>query len=591
MSFFNYLSRENEIEMSAFGFAEDVVRAVPNSVLCCECGVVVSPPNKAFMCATCLQTRFDITEAVVKSGIVNFCKGCGRYQNESARWVTVRAESRELLALLLKKTKGLKTVKIVDAGFVWTEPHSRRLKTKLKVQKEVLTGVTLQQTFVCEFIEQSKMCEECHRKEADMTWKAVVQVRQKVDHKRTFLFLEQLILKHDAAAKASNIDPMPEGIDFYFGARNEAIRFCDFLESVIPTRKKAAKKIISADLKSNTASFNHTLAVEIVPVCKDDLVCFPKAQAAKFAGGSQFRIFLCTQVGTSLRFVDPCTLRMCELNAVHYWNKPFKSLISAKKMIEFTVLDVQDGPEVPQSTGVLATQLNSSSSPPRKRRKGRKRRGGGGNPAGAVYSKKHRLVWVEVARVSDLGVNDTRYSILSHLGNVLKPGDSVLGYDLTCSNFNDDNVEDMERNGRVSLPDIVLVRKHYPRWRAKQKNRAWKLRSLAAEAPNKPGAISGANAAEKDYEMFLRDLEEDEEMRSKVQLYRRDGQQGARPPHTPMGDSDDEAVEEDAPAVPLDELLGSLTVSPAADVDTSNHQEGGAQSEEAAHVSDDDDDL
>ena len=283
------------------------------------------------MCASCLQTRFDITESILKSGVVNFCKGCGRYQDESARWRTVRSESRELLALCLKKVKGLKTCKLVDAGFVWTEPHSRRIKTKIKVQKEVLAGVTLQQTFVVEFVEQSKMCEDCHRSEASLTWTAVVQVRQKVDHKRTFLFLEQLILKHNAAEKASNIDPMPEGIDFYFGQRNEAIRFCDFLESVVPTRKKAAKKIISADLKSNTATFNHTLAVEIVPVCKDDLVCFPKAQAAKFAGGSQHRVFLCTQVSSTMRFIDPCSLRMCELNAQHFWNSPFAAFASAKR--------------------------------------------------------------------------------------------------------------------------------------------------------------------------------------------------------------------------------------------------------------------
>jgi len=37
----------------------------------------------------------------------------------------------------LKKLKGLNKVKLVDASWVWTEPHSRRLKVKLTVQKEV----------------------------------------------------------------------------------------------------------------------------------------------------------------------------------------------------------------------------------------------------------------------------------------------------------------------------------------------------------------------------------------------------------------------------------------------------------------------
>ena len=46
-------------------------------------------------------------------------------------------------------------VKLVDAGFVWTEPHSRRLKVKLTIQKEVLNGAILQQTFVCEVREEA----------------------------------------------------------------------------------------------------------------------------------------------------------------------------------------------------------------------------------------------------------------------------------------------------------------------------------------------------------------------------------------------------------------------------------------------------
>lgn len=37
-------------------------------------------------------------------------------------------ESKELLTFCIKKLKGLNKVKLVDAGFIWTEPHSKRLK-------------------------------------------------------------------------------------------------------------------------------------------------------------------------------------------------------------------------------------------------------------------------------------------------------------------------------------------------------------------------------------------------------------------------------------------------------------------------------
>ena len=59
-------------------------------------------------------------------------------------------ESKELLTFCVKKVKGLSKVKLVDAGFIWTEPHSRRLKLKLTIQAEVLNGAILQQTFVVE---------------------------------------------------------------------------------------------------------------------------------------------------------------------------------------------------------------------------------------------------------------------------------------------------------------------------------------------------------------------------------------------------------------------------------------------------------
>ena len=73
-----------------------------------------------------------------------------------------------------------KEVRLVDAGFVWTEPHSKRIKVKLTIQKEVLGGAVLQQVFVVEYTVHNQMCDDCHRVEAKDYWRACVQVRQKV---------------------------------------------------------------------------------------------------------------------------------------------------------------------------------------------------------------------------------------------------------------------------------------------------------------------------------------------------------------------------------------------------------------------------
>lgn len=125
-----------------------------------------------------------------------------------------------------------------------------------------MNGAILQQVFVVEYVVQYQMCDDCHRVEAKDFWKAVVQVRQKVGsvkptcrhfktlgksvllgrgsqvtpswkpsnagimsrdlfkflhghwhavliwqtvHKKTFYYLEQLILKHKLHQNSLNI--------------------------------------------------------------------------------------------------------------------------------------------------------------------------------------------------------------------------------------------------------------------------------------------------------------------------------------------------------------------------------------------------
>lgn len=110
---------------------------------------------------------------------------------------------------------------------------------------------------------------------ASNTWRAVVQVRQKVEHKKTFYFLEQLILKHNAHRDTINIKEAKDGLDFYYATRTHAIKMVDFLQQVVPIRYKCSEEIISSDIQSNTANFKYTYSVEIVPICKDDLICLP----------------------------------------------------------------------------------------------------------------------------------------------------------------------------------------------------------------------------------------------------------------------------------------------------------------------------
>jgi nonsense-mediated mRNA decay protein 3 len=87
----------------------------------------------------------------------------------------------------------------------------------------------------------------------------VVQIRQRVDHKRTFFYLEQLILAANAQHKAIDIQALKDGMDFFFAERAPALQFADWLCSVVPQRLTKSKKLVSVDNHSNITNDQMTL--------------------------------------------------------------------------------------------------------------------------------------------------------------------------------------------------------------------------------------------------------------------------------------------------------------------------------------------
>jgi nonsense-mediated mRNA decay protein 3 len=105
-----------------------------------------------------------------------------------------------------------------------------------KFPNQVLTNTILEQTFEIEYLVQHGQCPDCAKLAAKNTWKAVVQVRQKVPHKRTFLYLEQLILKHNAQKDTISIKEVRDGLDFFYSQRSHALKMVEFLASVAPVK-------------------------------------------------------------------------------------------------------------------------------------------------------------------------------------------------------------------------------------------------------------------------------------------------------------------------------------------------------------------
>ncbi|KAL7416493.1 putative NMD3-nonsense-mediated mRNA decay protein [Mrakia frigida] len=477
---------------------EYVPTVVPHYVLCADCGTPIEP-NSANLCIACLRNTVDITEGIPKQSSINFCRNCSRYLSPPQSWVSCELESRELLSICLRKLRGLAKVRLIDASFVWTEPHSKRIRVKLSIQKEVFTSTILQQIFEVEYIVSHGQCPDCTRLAAKNMWKASVQVRQKVNHKRTFLFLEQLILRHNAHKDTVSIKEAKDGLDFFYVQRSHAIKMCEFLAAVTPVRTKGSEQLLSTDTHSGTSSYKFTYSVEIAPICKDDLVCIPIKQARALSNINPLTI--CTRISNSLQLIDPTTLHSVDLPSTVYWRDPFPTLAAASDLIEFLILDVEPtGPT--RGKYVLAdAQVTFANS-----------------------TTQHE--------VSDEGGRDSIFHTRTHLGAILQPGDTVLGYLLSRANFNNDAFETLEPS---RIPDVILVKKTYPNRRKKNRTRNWKLKSIAIEAEDVPSTgadkVQGRGAfgrrggldqqkVEKDYEMFLRELEEDPELRGSINLYK-----------------------------------------------------------------------
>ena len=197
--------------------------------------------------------------------------------------------------------------------------------------------------------------------------------------------------------------------------------------------------------------------------------------------------------------------------------------MSSKQLVEYTVLDVSYNPQ----------------------------RGAEG-----AGKRRFQLEEVTVCRSDRIGEDDAIVVTNTHLGALLHEGDTVLGYDLSTAVFNDDDLKPMkvgvgvwrEGQGR-EMPDCVLVRKCYPNFRKLNKHRNWKLRKLDMEVESNRKV--NKSKEDEEYEQFKRDLEEDEEMRKQVNIYK---EEGAREIVV------NEEVEKDAPIIPLTEMLEDLNL-------------------------------
>mmetsp|Transcript_11798 Transcript_11798/g.33881 ORF Transcript_11798/g.33881 Transcript_11798/m.33881 type:complete len:598 (+) Transcript_11798:169-1962(+) len=523
-------------------------------VLCCVCGIPIAP-NSANTCASCLASSSDITHGISTEVSLHQCRSCQRWHKEAGKWMSCPLESRELMALCLSNVSGLKASKgnaqrtrLIDAAWIWTEPHSMRLKVRLTIQKEVQKGTILQQSFTVVFVVRNQQCIECQAEFRQGSWKSLVQVRQRVSHKRTFLFLEQLILKHGAHRGCLSIETFQDGMDFYFPDKGKAARFISFLENAAPTKMKTSKKLIGTDDKSNISNYKYTNYVEICPLCKDDLLYLPARTARNH--GNISRLVMVKGISNVIHLIDPLTGQVAQMSAETYWRDPIRPVITAarSRMTRFVVLGKEP----------VFLRRNVS-----KRTASRKQRS--------------RLASLTLAREDDLGINDRQFEEQSHVGYLMKAGDVCVGFDLTETQFVEDQAENMRSSGK--LPDVLVIRKLYGGVAAGDadaaKKRKWKLRRLDAKVAESMktsrAAKKDAEAEDVDEEDFMREVEADREMRDQMFLYKNDVLKKEEQKAEAMDEdgknntSADDEEDDDDQEIKLEELLDGLVMDDGPD--------------------------
>lgn len=478
-------------------------------VKCCVCGLLIDS-NPSNMCPSCLRAHVDITDKIQREYIIIYCPECERYLQPPKYWARAELESRELMTLCLKRVRGINCstannsnsakAKLVDAKFLWTEPHSKRIKLKLTVQKEVFNNVVIQQACMIEYVVTWQQCPTCQKVSTGQPqWDACVQLRQKVSHKKTFLYIEQLILKKRMHENFIRVENQPDGLDFFFAHKSHAMNFIEFINRVSPATRRDAVQLVSHDSKSNTAVQHFTFSLEIAPLCREDLVLIPyKDYYLRHLGGIG-PLVLVHRVYSSIVFLDPRTLRAGEVLGSLFWKKPFESMLTSREMVEFYVLECTLLP---------------------------------------VTNGTYQLGMVTVC-LSDAVGEGREWIVQSHLGGILNPGDLVKGYLLEGRNFNDRNLDEHYYKPE-QLQDVVLVRKHFPSQRLHRSRRMWRLKKLDVVSPHgdrvilgreghtggrmathsRGGGVGGYNEEENDEAEFEDEVERDKMLRRDIDIYR-----------------------------------------------------------------------
>ena len=460
-----------------------------SKIVCCLCSAVIDA-NPRGTCEACLKKSLNIKTCIPTEFELQYCKGCQRFLRPP--YVKIERDSADMMKLCLSRIKSYdKKVKIIDSNFIYTEPHSKVIKIKISIQKEVEKNI-LSQNLIIEFKEKWNLCRDCQKLQTPHTWSSCVQIRQRVPHKKTMLYLEQIILKNKMQKSSLYFNEANEGFDFFFSTRRAGEIFSNWIATVVPCKITYTKKYVSL----STSTF--TYLVDVANVAKYDLFLLDKESYKKLGGIGP--LLICTRLSSRTIFEDPRTFNHLYLDGNTFFKYKFNPFCNSNQLTEFLVLDVYE--EIDYNFGnINNNNTNNNKNEKKKKNKGKKKNKRKKDESDSEEEKKEEnnvintnesesVDSMSISTNYEKGVKDKEkkleedkeyilkckktfikiirnnnekdkgeiIEIKSHLADVIKVGEIYLGYDLKSINLDSENSAFLEGNIN-RLPDVILVRK------------------------------------------------------------------------------------------------------------------------------------
>ena len=458
-----------------------------SKIVCCLCSAVIDA-NLRGTCEACLKKSLNIKTCIPTEFELQYCKGCQRFLRPP--YVKIERDSADMMKLCLSRIKSYdKKVKIIDSNFIYTEPHSKVIKIKISIQKEVEKNI-LSQNLIIEFKEKWNLCRDCQKLQTPHTWSSCVQIRQRVPHKKTMLYLEQIILKNKMQKSSLYFEEANDGFDFFFSTRRAGEIFSNWIATVVPSKITYHKKYVSL----STSTF--TYLVDVANVAKYDLFILDKDSYKKLGGIGP--LLICTRLSSRTIFIDPRTFNHLYLDGNTFFKYKFNPFCNSNQLTEFLVLDVYE--EIDYNFGNINNN-NTNKNEKKKKNKGKKKNKRKKDESDSEEEKKEEnnvintnesesVDSMSISTNYEKGVKDKEkkleedkeyilkckktfikiirnnnekdkgeiIEIKSHLADVIKVGEIYLGYDLKSINLDSENSAFLEGNIN-RLPDVILVRK------------------------------------------------------------------------------------------------------------------------------------